>query len=235
MTLDPSRMSPRARNVAAGLVQRAWAWVSAVGMIGPHDRAARDFARFGAASGIAFPPGPTFGERWISIGDGTLIGPHVSLAAGMGPAERLDAAPGSVIRIGDRCNIGRGSSIVARCGIEIGDDVTTGPGVYITDHNHAYDDVEMPIATQFPVEDPVVIGAGSWLGAGVIVLPGARLGAHVVVAAGAVVRGDVPDRCVVAGVPGRVVRRWVNGSGWVPPVPRRTRPIPPSWPGSNPG
>jgi acetyltransferase-like isoleucine patch superfamily enzyme len=29
------------------------------------------------------------------------------------------------------------------------------------------------------------------------------------------VRGDVPDRCVVAGVPARIVRRWVEGQGWV--------------------
>jgi acetyltransferase-like isoleucine patch superfamily enzyme len=35
------------------------------------------------------------------------------------------------------------------------------------------------------------------------------------VAAGAVVRGEVPDRCVVAGVPARIVRRWVEGKGWV--------------------
>jgi acetyltransferase-like isoleucine patch superfamily enzyme len=30
-----------------------------------------------------------------------------------------------------------------------------------------------------------------------------------------VVRGTIPDRCVVAGVPARIVRRWVEGSGWV--------------------
>jgi acetyltransferase-like isoleucine patch superfamily enzyme len=36
-----------------------------------------------------------------------------------------------------------------------------------------------------------------------------------VVAAGAVVRGTFPDRCVVAGVPARIIRRWVDGQGWV--------------------
>ena len=39
------------------------------------------------------------------------------------------------------------------------------------------------------------------------------------VAAGSVVRGAVPDRCVVAGVPARVVREYVAGDGWSP---RRT-------------
>jgi len=37
-------------------------------------------------------------------------------------------------------------------------------------------------------------------------------------AAGSVVRGTVPDRCVVAGVPARVVREYVPGSGWKPPL-----------------
>jgi acetyltransferase-like isoleucine patch superfamily enzyme len=61
----------------------------------------------------------------------------------------------------------------------------------------------------------VRIGSGSWLGANVVILPGTQIGEHVVVAAGAVVRGEVPDRCVVAGVPARIVRRWVEGQGWV--------------------
>jgi acetyltransferase-like isoleucine patch superfamily enzyme len=51
------------------------------------------------------------------------------------------------------------------------------------------------------------------------VLPGADIGRNVVVAAGAVVRGVIPDRCVIAGVPARVVREYVPGSGWKPPEP----------------
>jgi acetyltransferase-like isoleucine patch superfamily enzyme len=64
--------------------------------------------------------------------------------------------------------------------------------------------------------EPVSIGDGSWLGHGAVVLPGTRIGKHVVVAAGAIVAGiDVPDRSVVAGVPARVVRRHIEGEGWV--------------------
>jgi acetyltransferase-like isoleucine patch superfamily enzyme len=47
------------------------------------------------------------------------------------------------------------------------------------------------------------------------VLPGSRIGKHVVIAAGAVVAGiEVPDNSVVAGVPARIVRRYVDGEGW---------------------
>jgi acetyltransferase-like isoleucine patch superfamily enzyme len=119
-----------------------------------------------------------------------------------------------VLRIGDRCVIGRGSHIIAHHSIDIGDDVYTGPYVYITDQNHSYADPDQPIGGQWPVNSAVRIGAGSWLGTGAIILPGSTIGRNVVVAAGAVVRGEVPDQCVVAGIPARVVRQYVAGSGW---------------------
>ncbi len=56
--------------------------------------------------------------------------------------------------------------------VMIGDDVWTGPYVYITDQNHGYEDLATPIGRQFPVNRPVRVGSGSWLGAGAIVLPG---------------------------------------------------------------
>lgn len=198
-----------------------------MGAIAPDDAAGRRFRRLGHHSMIAFPPGSLFNEYWIAIGAHTLIGPHVSMSVGMW-SEELDPRAPAVISIGDRCNIGRGNSLVGRVGIDIGDDVTTAPDVYVTDHNHAYDDVDVPIARQWPREAPVSIGAGSWIGAGVVVLSGTTIGEHVTVAAGSVVRGDIPDRSVVAGVPGRVVRRWVDGA-WDPPLgPREVEP-PDDW------
>jgi acetyltransferase-like isoleucine patch superfamily enzyme len=97
--------------------------------------------------------------------------------------------------------------------IDIGDDVYTGMNVYITDQNHGYEDLNLPIGVQAPSEKPVTIGPGSWIGSGAVVLPGARIGAHVVVGANSVVRGEIPDHSVVVGVPGRVVRRH-DGTGW---------------------
>ncbi|MEP7026154.1 MAG: acyltransferase, partial [Actinomycetota bacterium] len=157
-----------------------------------------------------------YGEAWIEIGDQTMVGAHVTICAGMMPGHDLGAEP--VLRIGDRCVIGRGSHIVAHKSIEIGDDVYTGPYVYITDQNHSYADPATPIGRQWPVNDAVSIGPGSWLGAGAIVLPGARIGRNVVVAAGSVVRAVVPDYCVVAGVPARIVREYEDGTGWSRPV-----------------
>ena len=88
-----------------------------------------------------------------------------------------------MLSIGDRCVIGRGSHIVAHHSIEIGDDVFTGPYVYITDQNHGYADPDIPIGRQVPTNTAVSISAGAWLRAGAIVLPGARIGRNVVVGA----------------------------------------------------
>ena len=60
--------------------------------------------------------------------------------------------------------------------------------------------------------------AGTWLGTGAVILPGADIGRNVVVAAGAVVRGNVPDYAVVGGVPAKVIREYLPGSGWVAPA-----------------
>ena len=206
----PRRMAWRTVHGLWGAAQRAG--VSAV--ITP---AGRPFAAFGAGSVIGFPTGALYGERSIEIGTGTMIGALVSLSAGMVPGQDLGEAP--LLRIGDRCLIGRGSHIVAHYSITIGDDVYTGPYVYITDQNHGYADPEVPIGRQWPSNAAVSIGSGSWLGAGVIVLPGAVIGRNVVVAAGSVVRGVVPSCCVVAGVPARVVREYVTGDGWTRPDP----------------
>jgi acetyltransferase-like isoleucine patch superfamily enzyme len=210
------------------VVHRIWQWATVNGAVGPSDKRGKRFQLMGPGSLIAFPPGAVFGERLIRIGAGTMIGPHVSLAAGMHPDEPLQVPGGVVITIGDRCMIGRGNSIIGRCSIEIGDDVTTAPNVYITDHNHSYGDVTIPVGRQWPIEDPVRIGAGCWLGTGVVVLPGADIGKNVTVAAGSVVRGTIPDFSVIAGAPAKVVRQHTDADGWTPPL-RRPASTPDWW------
>jgi serine acetyltransferase len=224
--LDPHRLSRRGRRLAASVVHRAWRWASVVGTVSPDD--AHGFRSLGERSMLGFPPGDVFGEWWIAIGTHTLIAPEVTLSVGL-PGEALDRSAPVVLTIGSRCSIGRGTSIVARRRIEIGDDVTIAPNVYITDHNHSYADVERPIGTQYPTHDPVRIGDGTWIAAGATVLPGADIGRHVVVGAGAVVRGKIEDNAVVAGNPARVVRRH-EGGDWVPPLRALPEEPPADWP-----
>jgi acetyltransferase-like isoleucine patch superfamily enzyme len=201
-------------EVGNRLVLAAWRRAEQAGRVTATSYAGRRFAAFGEGSALAFPQGTLLGERWISIGHFTLVGPHVTLSAGFVP-ER-DLGPEPIVRIGSGVVLGRGSHVIGHQSIEIGDDVYTGPYVYVTDQNHGYSDPQVPIGKQWPVNAPVSIGAGSWLGTGAVVLPGATIGRNVVVAAGSVVRGDVPDHCVVGGVPARIIRRYCGDGEWVP-------------------
>ncbi len=53
------------------------------------------------------------------------------------------------------------------------------------------------------------IGSNTIVGIRSIVLPGIRIGCHVVVGAGSVVTKDVPDHCVVAGNPAKIIREGI--------------------------
>ncbi|MFV5772614.1 DapH/DapD/GlmU-related protein, partial [Pediococcus acidilactici] len=48
------------------------------------------------------------------------------------------------------------------------------------------------------------------IGGNVTILPGVTIGNNVVVAAGAVVTKDIPDNCVVAGVPAKMIKTIDN-------------------------
>jgi carbonic anhydrase/acetyltransferase-like protein (isoleucine patch superfamily) len=206
----------RAKRGAAELVQAGWELAVELGAIGPSSRRGRRFGAFGERSVICFPANALFNEQYIHIGAGTMFGPQITLSAGMVPGQDMVSDP--VISIGDRCLFGKGSGIVGHLRIEIGDDVWTGHHVYITDQNHGYEDLSRPISQQVMPERPVTVGAGSWLGHGTVVLPGASIGRHVVIGANSVVTGTIPDNCVAAGVPARVIRRLGGSDAPVTPA-----------------
>ena len=184
------------------------------GAIGAQNASGKRFAHFGERSVICFPQTTIFNEQYISIGSDTMIGEHVALSAGMVPGQECVVSP--VVSIGDRCLIGRNSGIVGHFSILIEDDVWTGHHVYITDQNHGYERVDLPISMQTQPEKFVEIGDGSWIGAGSVILPGARIGKHVAIGANSVVNGEIPDFSVAVGSPARVIKRYSKESGWVP-------------------
>ena len=192
-------------------VASIWERLALIAAVGPDSRRGKKFAAFGSGSIICFPPTSLMNEKFIEIGTDTMIGPHVALSAGMVPGQECLSQP--VVRIGDRCLIGRGSGIVGHFSIDIGDDVWTGHHVYITDQNHGYENMDLPISQQSMPEKPVRIGSGSWLGHGTVVLPGADIGEHVVIGANSVVTGVIPSFSVAVGAPARVVKSMKDREG----------------------
>jgi acetyltransferase-like isoleucine patch superfamily enzyme len=204
------RRSHRLLNRA---VHAALRWVDRAGEVVPGTELADRFGSFGAGSCIDFPPATLQNVASIHVGRDVLVGRHATLAAGYGVGD--PNLSDRALVVGDGCVLGARITITAHQYVEIGASVFTGQSVFITDASHGYQDPDVPIGKQFGPHQPVVIGAGSWIGHGAVILPGARIGRNVVVAAGAVVRGEVEDHAVVAGSPARVVRRLEPGVGWV--------------------
>lgn len=211
----PRPVARAVHRVANEVIQRGWQRLRLSGAIAPGTRAAERFGSFGEGSLIGFPTATIYGERQIHIGTQTMVNTWVTLAAGYSPTQTT--VPPRALVIGDRCVIGMRSGIVAHESITIGDDVWFGQDIYVTDANHGYQDPATPPGLQLGEHEPVVIGEGVWIGHGSTILAGSRIGRHAVIAAGSVVRGEVPDRAIVGGVPARVIREHRPGVGWVRP------------------
>lgn len=111
---------------------------------------------------------------------------------------------GKGIRIGNNSGIGLNAYI--RGPLEIGNDVMMGPGVLILTVNHCFDNISIPIREQGSVVSGVKIEDDVWIGARVIILPGVTIGKGSIIGAGSVVTKDIPECCVSAGNPARVIR-----------------------------
>jgi acetyltransferase-like isoleucine patch superfamily enzyme len=113
-----------------------------------------------------------------------------------------------IIKIGDGCSAVGGLTVSGVCKIEVEDEVLIARNVYISDHSHRFDDPKISIKFQgIDRIAPVRIGKGAWIGQNAVIFPGVTIGRGAVIGANSVVRESVPDRCVAAGVPAKIIRR----------------------------
>jgi acetyltransferase-like isoleucine patch superfamily enzyme len=149
----------------------------------------------------AFARGPLYGNSLRMLGEGRLqIGRGVVLEANA----TISADTGRV-HLGKEVYISRGATIGAVQLVEIGDYCLVGPGCYITDADHRFDDPEIPVPLQgMCSKGPTIIEDNVWLGANVVVTSGVRIGRRSVIGANSVVTNDIPPYSKVAGSPARV-------------------------------
>ena len=160
-----------------------------------------------------------FGE--LQIADDATICCGAVVYAGASIGHRAIVGDQSQVRergvLGERSVLGRGSTldfdtvVGARVSVQtlvyitagtiVEDDVFIGPGVVMTN-----DDTMDRHGPETPLRG-ATLKRGCRVGGGVVLTPGVVIGEEAFIAAGTVVVRDVPDRAVVMGVPGRVVRQ----------------------------
>ena len=89
--------------------------------------------------------------------------------------------------------------------IRIGDNVQMAPNVAIYTAGHPVHPATRNTMYEYGID--VTIGDNVWVGGNVVICPGVTIGANSVIGAGSVVTKDVPQWCVAAGNPCRVIRK----------------------------
>lgn len=150
---------------------------------------------------------------------GVYIGAHVNIVGGnkINLSENVCIRPdvdlwscGQSITIGPGTEIGQRDRISIAHTLFIGEKVLLSPNVYITDCDHAYENIETPIMDQGIVKKDysVSIGDHSYIGINAVIVGNVRIGKHCVIGANSVVTKDIPDYCVTVGSPARVIRKY---------------------------
>ena len=111
--------------------------------------------------------------------------------------------------IGDNCEFGDMTHIVAYEKVEIGNDVLVASKCFISDTNHGESDSpDIAPNKRKLITHPVKIGNRVWIGESVVILAGSEIGDGCIIGANAVVKGKIPARAIAVGCPARIVRLW---------------------------
>ena len=108
------------------------------------------------------------------------------------------------VEVGDNFFANNGCNFVDPAKITFGDNVFIGPdcGFYTAHHPVSYKLRNQLYEWAYPIK----VGDNVWFGGGCRVLPGVTIGSNVVIGAGSVVTRDIPDNCIAAGNPCRILR-----------------------------
>lgn len=113
------------------------------------------------------------------------------------------------LSIGEKVIIGYNFSCLVADKVVIGKNTILASNVLITSENHGMNpETETPYYEQPLSVGAVSIGEGCWIGEKAIILPNVNIGKKCVVAAGSIVTKDIPDYCIAAGIPAKVIKKY---------------------------
>ncbi|WP_418641899.1 acyltransferase [Vibrio chaetopteri] len=156
------------------------------------------YKKVGAFSYIA-PALSIIGYSKISLGTKVRIAKNSRI-------ECADKESNLVFR--NNVSVGPHFTVIACSHLEIGCDTTISQNVFICDVEHEYRHIGVHVMDQPLVKSKTLIGKGCFIGYGTIIQAGTELGEQCIVGANSVVRGSFPNRCVIAGNPAKVIKKY---------------------------
>lgn len=157
---------------------------------------------------IFYRPIKLIGGKHITIGNYTVFGKHCVICAW---DKYNDIILHPNIEIGNGCDFGEYNHITCINKVSIGHNVLTGRWVTISDNSHGISIKEMMKIppTQRPIysKGPIIIGNNVWIGDKATILPNISIGNGAIIAANSVVTKNVPEYCVVAGNPAKIIKQ----------------------------
>ena len=108
------------------------------------------------------------------------------------------------IEIGENFYSNHNLVILDPAKVKFGDNVFIGPNCGFYTAEHPLDAETRNKGLEYA--KPIIVGDNVWIGGGVHVVAGVTIGNNVVIAAGAVVTKNIPDNCVVGGVPAKKIK-----------------------------
>ncbi|WP_318011229.1 DapH/DapD/GlmU-related protein [Clostridium estertheticum] len=150
------------------------------------------------------------GKKFLEYGEGLTTGYNCRIEM-----FNIGNTVGKKLIIGKNCKIGDYVHIAAGETVTIGNNCLMASKIYISDiiHGDYSGNVECSSPDIPPDIRPlctkaVSIGNNVWIGENVCILPGVNIGDGCVIGANTVVNRDVPDNCMVAGAPAKVIKKW---------------------------
>jgi len=143
--------------------------------------------------------------EYIELGNNILIWPGSRFE---GVSEYNENKYNPKLIIGNNTTIQQNCHITFADEMIIGNNVTISFNVSIQDSDHYYNEININILNQKLKIGKVIIGDFCFLGSGSKILSGTVLGKQCIIGTNAVVRGQFPDYCVIAGIPARIIKRY---------------------------
>lgn len=154
------------------------------------------------------------GKRMIDFGKKLTTGKYCRIEAINTGKAHKKIIFGKNVQINDFVHI---------CALEkvvICDNVLIASHVYISDNshgiyngkNHDSNPLTPPIEREYFIS-PVCIGDNTWIGEGVIIMPGVNIGKGCIIGAHSIVKTNIQDYSIAVGSPAKIVKRYSFDDG----------------------